>query len=839
MIKTQSSFAAPRIDLGGKWQFCQQGSDKWLAATVPGCNFTDLLASGEIDDPFYRDNESSLQWIENHDWHYRKRFTLTAEQLSHGQWQLVAEGLDTFCDLSLNGHLLAQGQNMFVGQRIDCAEHLQVGENILEVYFHSPIKRVEPLHLQAGFTYPAENDKSTNKLSVYCRKAPCHFGWDWGPRFVTSGIWRPIYLELLETARIDDVHYELQQLDAQQAQFSFAVSLSGAKHIAAELVVECAQAPELNHSLPLSELNTRLKLSLAKPKLWWPNGLGEAFLYDFSFTLKIAGKAVSNKQLAIGLRTLEVVNQADEMGESFLFKVNGQPVFMKGANYIPADSFVHRVTAQKHQEFFAASRDANMNMLRVWGGGIYQDDEFYRLADENGILIWQDFMFACTLYPAHQAFLDNVAAEAKYNIRRLRNHACIAMWCGNNEVDMAINKWEWPQKFGYNDELYTQLKQDYITLFDKLLPDMVSQYDASRFYLRSSPIGFWENDEDNKGNHHYWGVWHGEEPFSEYQRRIPRFMSEFGFQSFPMPESMARFTEPQDQQLDSAVLQVHQKHPRGNSLIKSYMQDSFHAPKDFASLLYLSQVQQAEGLKLAFDAHRAAKPFCMGTLYWQLNDTWPAASWSGIDYYGRWKALHYQAKRSFAPQSLIVQELKEQIKVYWSNDTLAEFKGAKVVLSLLDFTGKALSQQSLNVDIAANSADLLFTAAVDELLNGQDKSQLVLLLEGYDAKGNVLCTNHHLFVPDNLLALQPVKINVAILRQQDCLELSLSADYFVRQLYLNLPDEVGNFSDNFFDLLPAQTKVVTIKLHDTSRYHEIEPLDALHLLSVYDTYAQQ
>uniref|UniRef100_UPI0030F4650D beta-mannosidase n=1 Tax=Paraglaciecola sp. TaxID=1920173 RepID=UPI0030F4650D len=563
---------------------------------------------------------------------------------------------------------------------------------------------------------------------------------------------------------------------------------------------------------------------------------GEAFLYDFSFTLKIAGKTVSNKQLAIGLRSVEVVNQADEMGESFLFKVNGEPVFMKGANYIPADSFVHRVTPQKHQAFFAATRDANMNMLRVWGGGIYQDDEFYRLADENGILIWQDFMFACTLYPAHQEFLDNVAAEAKYNICRLRNHACIAMWCGNNEVDMAISKWDWPQKFAYSDELYTRLKQDYITLFGKLLPEMVSEYDASRFYLRSSPIGFWENDEDNKGNHHYWGVWHGEEPFSEYQRRVPRFMSEFGFQSFPMPESMACFTQTSDHQLDSSVMQVHQKHPRGNSLIKSYMQDSFKAPKDFASLLYLSQVQQAEGLKLAFDAHRAAKPFCMGTLYWQLNDTWPAASWSGIDYYGRWKALHYQAKRSFASQSLIVQQLQEQIKLYWSNDTLLEFKHATVNLRLIDFHGKSLSEQCLPVNIAANGAELLFNVALETLLKGLDKSQVFMQVEGHDAAGNLVCANHHLFVADKLLALQPIDIKVAVLRQQGSIELTLTSDYYVRQLYVNLPNELGNFSDNFFDLLPGQAKVVTIKLNEDSLYHHVEPVGALQLLSVYDTY---
>ena len=385
----------------------------------------------------------------------------------------------------------------------------------------------------------------------------------------------------------------------------------------------------------------------------------------------------------VGVRTIEVINETDKDGVSFYFKVNGHPVFMKGANYIPDDAFPHRVDHGRLQQTFKNAVNANMNMLRVWGGGIYQDDSFYDLADENGILIWQDFMFACTLYPGDDAFLLNVENEARANIKRLRNHPCIAMWCGNNEVEMAISDWQWPEKFDYSTSLQAQLQKDYDRLFRQLLPELVNELDPQRFYLSSSPMGFWEHEEqDGHGNHHFWGVWHGEQPFSEYQKRIPRFMSEFGFQSFPLIQSMNKYVPEQEQKLDSAVMTVHQKHPRGNGLIRKYMLDEYREPKDFASLLYLSQVQQARGLKLAFDAHRRSKPYCMGTLYWQFNDCWPVASWSGIDYYGRWKALHYQAKASFKPVIPLIEELTNELNIYVLNDTLED----KASDHKLDFT---------------------------------------------------------------------------------------------------------------------------------------------------------
>lgn len=845
MINKQDKTQMTTLTLNGQWQFCQADKQQWLSATVPGCNFTDLLAHNLIADPFARDNESHLQWIEKKDWYYRRSFNLTSEQLAYSAVNLVALGLDTFCDIYLNGQHLADGQNMFVGQNLPCKPLLKKGENEIEIRFRSPINEAYPQFVANGFTYPAENDKSEEKLSVFCRKAPCHFGWDWGPKFVTSGIWRDIYLAFVDKVEIKEVHFVQQHLTAQHAQFHFDLDIAGMVDVTTTVRVICAQAPELNKTqqvnflAPSIQQTLSMEFMLAEPKRWWPNGLGDAFLYDFTFELLVDEKVVAHHALAVGLREIEVVNQADDMGESFYFKVNGHPVFMKGANYIPDDSFVHRVSNERHQQLFDDVVSANMNMLRVWGGGIYQDDTFYELADRHGILVWQDFMFACTLYPGDAAFLQNVKQEAEYNVKRLRNHPCIAMWCGNNEVDMAIEKWQWADKFAYSDELYARLKQDYMTLFDDCLPSVVNRLDSQRFYLRSSPIGFWENDEDNKANHHYWGVWHGEEPFSEYKTRIPRFMSEYGFQSFPIADSTHRFTAPEDRQLGSAVMQVHQKHPRGNTLIRSYMDEEFHPPKDFDQLLYLSQVQQALGLKMAFEAHRAAMPFCMGTLYWQLNDTWPAASWSGIDYYGRWKALHYQAKRCFAQQLLLIEQSDDTLDITLVSDRLTTFS-AQLQLTVYQFNGDILWSHKQSLTVPANAAQTIFSSDLAQFMPEKHSSTAVVIASLTDTNsGQELAQNSHFFTANKDLALQSADIECTKVIDNEQLSLTFMTNTFVRQLYVNVSGHDGNFSDNFFDLIPMIPKTISLFLPGMKRKDIAKLVDKLSWSSLIDSFEPQ
>ncbi|GGW84779.1 beta-mannosidase [Alteromonas halophila] len=801
--------------LNGAWQFRQASQTSWLPATVPGCNFTDLEANGVIDDPFYRDNESRVQWVEREDWIYRRTFSLNPELAEYDDIQLVADGLDTYCDILLNGTRIGTGENMFIGQRISCKPWLVEGENTLEIYFHSPITQTRPRFEQAGFAYPAENDKSEDKLSVYNRKAPCHFGWDWGPRFVTSGIFRDIYLQGVHNIRIQDVAVRQCALSDERARLRLDIAIAGKVGESVAVSVECAQTdvqiPAETVTLTSEEQTHALFLDIPNPRRWWPNGLGEAFLYHFSVSLSQQGHTLDTCSQSAGLRTVEVVSEPDSFGQAFYLKVNGHDVFMKGANYIPADSFVHRVTPARQEALIHSAASANMNMLRVWGGGLYQDDHFYDLADQYGMLIWQDFMFACSLYPGDDAFLTNVMNEADAVIRRLRNHPCIALWCGNNEVDMAIKHWQWPEKFDYSEALYQRLKADYMTLFDDILPGKVEEHDSGRFYLRSSPIGFWEDDEDHIGNHHYWGVWHGEEPFSEYQRRVPRFMSEYGFQSFPMPASFDRFTLPQDQHLDSEVLAVHQKHPRGNRLISQYMQGTYPQPQSFADLVYLSQVQQALGLKLAFDAHREARPFCMGTLYWQLNDTWPAASWAGIDYYGKWKALHYQARRSFAPLHLILSQDEETVSVTVTNDTLRSCV-LTCTYRLCTLSGDTLHGDEAVLTLEPNALQCWQHIDCSEALRTVDKTELALVAQMFDSEGELVDETVHYFASPVEQPLAPHQLDMQTDIVDNELIVTLHSTVWLRQVYLEVNAENLNFDDNFFDLRPAQTKVVRLAL---------------------------
>lgn len=832
-----------KFSLNGDWEFRQQKHNSWLPASVPGCNFTDLIACGQINDPFYSDHENKVQWIESQNWEYQKEFYLEQNWLDLSDIELIFEGLDTYSEVFLNGFLLLNSRNMFVGHRLSCKQHLLAGKNHLLVVFRSPIQEVYPLFESNGFTYPAENDKSQEKLSVFCRKAPYHFGWDWGPRLVTSGIWRHVYLSAINRASIEDICFKQQSLSDEQACLEFVVAIKNFENFNGLLKLNCENVAGLEYQVNIDVQDKHqivsLKLSIKQPKRWWPNGLGEAFLYRFNIELHDQNQLLDTGAISIGLRTIEVVNQADQMGESFYLKVNGQPTFMKGANYIPPDSFTSRVSKDKYRQIFIDAVSANMNMLRVWGGGIYEDDEFYRLADENGILIWQDFMFACTLYPADPAFIENVTEEAVYNIKRLRNHACLALWCGNNETEMGIQFWQWQKKFNYSDERFEQLKQDYRLLFKNVLAELVNSYDPSRFYFSSSPIGYWENEsDDSRGNGHYWGVWHGGEPFTEFKKRIPRFMSEYGFQSFPILQSVKQYAAPADWHIDSSVMKVHQKHPRGNQLIKQYMQGEFQPCKDFESFLYLSQVQQALGMKLAFEAHRMAMPYCMGSLYWQFNDCWPVASWSSIDYYGRWKALHYQAKRSFEPIAVFIDTDNSELTIKAVSDVLS---ATQVIIEqrVMTFDGVIVWSNKQNLTLEPLSSVSIASHNIDTLLEDCCAEQVVMsvtLFEDCKDKPTILSEALHYFVPTKSQALTIPRFKLDTSVESGCLTVRISTNVLARQVYLSIESVLSNFSDNFFDLLPGQEKQICLLLSDENQTDWPGLIEKLGIVSIIDTY---
>ena len=493
MVYAQGNDTSEVMLLDTGWEFSQSGTEKWMPATVPGTVHQDLISHELLPNPFYGMNEKKIQWVENEDWEYRTSFIVSEEQLNRDGIQLIFEGLDTYADVYLNGSLLLKADNMFVGYTLPVKSVLRKGENHLYIYFHSPIRQTLPQYASNGFNYPADNDHHEKHLSVFSRKAPYSYGWDWGIRMVTSGVWRPVTLRFYDIATISDYHVRQLSLTDENARLSnelivnqivpqktpaevrVNVSLNGTT--ITEVKQQVTLQPGINHiTLPTEVTN---------PVRWMPNGWGTPTLYDFSAQIVCGNRIVAEQSHRIGLRTIRVVNEKDKDGESFYFEVNGIPMFAKGANYIPQDALLPNVTTERYQTLFRDMKEANMNMVRIWGGGTYENNLFYDLADENGILVWQDFMFACTPYPSDPTFLKRVEAEAVYNIRRLRNHASLAMWCGNNEILEALKYWGFEKKF--TPEVYQGLMHGYDKLFRELLPSMVKEFDSDRFYVHSSP----------------------------------------------------------------------------------------------------------------------------------------------------------------------------------------------------------------------------------------------------------------------------------------------------------------------------------------------------------------
>ncbi len=806
------------LTLHDGWEFRRVGETEWLPAYVPGTVHQDLLAHDLLPDPFWGTNEAQVQWVELEDWAYRTVFDVTQEQLSHDAALLTFGGLDTFADIYLNGVRLATTDNMFLSYTFDAKSLLQTGANRLEVVFRSPIQKTLPQWETNGFDYPADNDMGTPHLSVFSRKAQYSYGWDWGFRMVTCGIWRPVSLAFCDAARITDYWVRQLSVGADEAQVLNCIELESltSEEQTADITITCSYrggetfTASQQIALPMGSHSLTIPMIIPHPHLWMPNGWGEQALYDFTLQVRTGDSIVATKAERIGLRTVELVREPDDAGESFYFRVNGEPLFAKGANFIPADALLPRITADRYQQLFRDMKDANMNMVRVWGGGIYEDDTFYRLADESGILVWQDFMFACTSYPSDTAFLSNVGREAEYNIKRLRNHACLALWCGNNEVFEAMRYWGWRQRYADTPSVYQQMQDGYDKLFRQLLPSLVDTLCPGTAYIHSSPESSnWGRPESwATGDTHNWGIWHGRKPFETLDSEVPRFMSEYGFQSFPEMKTIATFASPADYALESDVMNAHQKSSIGNALIRETMEHYYHVPATFEGLVYVGQLLQGMGVRRGVEAHRRGRPYCMGTLYWQLDDCWPVVSWSSIDYYGNWKALHYQMRRAFAPLLLSVERYGDDLRLYVVSDELREHSNTTLQLRLMDFNGKQLRTRQLNGDVSANASTLYATQPYADWATQPRNSFLLLTLK--DSKGHTLCEQVYYFNYARDLDLPRADIRCSTKQSDGTCELTLTARQLARDVFVETPLQGAQFSDNFFDILPGQTRRITI-----------------------------
>lgn len=833
------------MELSDNWEFKAVDSDQWLAATVPGTVHTDLLANGQIEDPYYRTNERDLQWIDKKNWEYRTTFKLPGKMFFKDRIELEFQGLDTYAEVFLNDQRLFKSDNMFRAYRTDAKPYLKEGINELRIYFQSPIEVGLEKYEDQGYVIPvSENDQSElgglgdKKVSIYTRKAGYHYGWDWGPRFVTSGIWRPVTLKGWNGGIIHEVEIDQVELTEESASMVAVAEVESRYPTEAEASVRVNGELTKRHPFHLKPGVNKVSagFTIKNPKLWWPNGLGDPYLYNVEVRLyEKGGKLLSKKSTRIGLRTVEVIQEPDEAGSSFFVRVNGRPVFMKGANYIPQDNFLPRVTPERYEHILQSAADANMNMIRIWGGGVYEDNLFYDLCDEKGLLVWQDFMFACAMYPGDDAFLENVRQEAIYNVRRLRNHPSIALWCGNNENLSAWYNWGWKDRVAKEQgpEVADAIWQAYDTLFHKILPGVVAEYDPDRFYWSSSPsAGTGEPENWVAGDVHYWGVWWGQEPFSKYEELIPRFMSEFGFQSFPELKTIEQFAEPEDYDIFSEVMKAHQRSSIGNGTIANYMARDYRDPKDFESFLYVGQLLQADGIRTGIEAHRRNMPYCMGSLYWQIDDTWPVASWSSIDYYGNWKALHYATRKAFKDVLISPVVEEEEMRIYIVSDRMEATDG-ELVLRLMDFDGNILWEQIDELTISPNESKIYFNLPVKELVGSYAPEQ-IFLHALVNAKDERLSDNILYFVSPKELQLPVPDIQVAVTKAGDRYLVRLNTNKLAKNVYLQLTEGDGFFSDNYFDLLPGEARQIVLKNPKSIK----DLLKQLKIVTLVDSYQE-
>jgi len=814
-----------RYSLDGRWEFRLVNQDKWFKAAVPGCIHTDLMDNNLIPDPYYRDNEIKVQWIEKEDWEYKKEFQVSEALTGKNHIELVCKGLDTYAMIFMNGEKVAETDNMFRGYRFNIKPFLKNGKNEIRVCFESPVKKAKALEEKLPYKIPGN--------CPFTRKAHYHYGWDWGPRLVTSGIWRPVYIEAWNRARLEELeiiqeflgknkvilHLKLKILSDRDQEAKIKATVSGGKK---------SFIGDKSVSLKKGSNVQNISLKILNPELWWPSGMGEQNLYTVRIHLQGGEQILDSVSKRFGIRTLVLEQKDDQWGKSFQFVVNGEPFFAKGGNWIPADMFLNRVSPKKYETLLKDCAEANMNMIRVWGGGIYEVPEFYDLCDEMGMTVWQDFMFACSLYTGADAFLENVKKEAEYVIKELRHHPCLAVWCGNNEGEEGWFHWGWKER------LPQKVWEDYEKIFHEILPQAVKVYDHQHQYWPSSPhsqeIG--EPRSEESGDMHYWGIWHGREPFTEYRKKFHRFMSEFGFQSFPLIETVKTYTLPEDRNITSPIMEHHQKHPQGNKLILHYMLDHFRLPKSFESLLWLSQVLQAEGMKIGVEHFRSQMPRVMGSLYWQINDCWQVASWSGIDYFGAWKALHYYARRFYSPLLVVPVGDGKVLNIYSVSD-LSYPVDAEFHWAVYTYEGDVVQQNKFPVRIEPVSSRIILAQSLDELKKNLNPNEAYFYCELAE-KNKILSSNIYHFSKIKRVSLPYPEIRKKVTIRGEKFIINLKTTKFAKDVYLSVPGFKGKFSDNFFDMIPGKKYEIYFLPDDPVDIALFE--DALKIKSLRDTY---
>ena len=797
-----------KISLNGKWQFAKADSDNFKEAIVPGCNYLDLMRNGDIPDPFISTNEEKTFWVAVEDWEYKRSFQVDEALLEYDKIFLVCDMLDTVCDVFINEKLVGKGQNAHIAYRFDIKEQLKKGENEIRILFFSPVNyALEQKRLK--------DDGKPNGDSegiAHIRKPQCHFGWDWGPKLPPSGINKNIEIQAYNTAKIDDI-YIRQTHSENRVKLDIALKIEQfspceVSYSAAIKAPDGIELETVNGKTDKSKIS--LDYEIENPELWWTRDLSDSEtqpLYTVEVRISDGEKPLDERVLKIGLRTIELNRGKDEFGYNFQFRINGVPLFIKGADWIPPDSFIDRYTEERLEYDLSAIKFSNMNMIRIWGGGYYGSDELYEKCDRDGILLWEEFGFACRPYPFFdKELLDNVQTEVEYNVKRLRNHASLALWSGNNEIELLSYNWllnkkyiDWTEKFFYN-----------------VLPSWMEKLDNITPYIPGSPCGSAHMkgvDSDNVGNTHLWQVWHGLQPLNYYRKRMTRFCSEFGFESLPDLKTIEIFAKPEDYSLSSKVFSAHQKCWSGNSKMVYYIASRFRLPERFEDYVYLSQICQVECVADATEHWRRNKGRCNGSMYWQFNDCWPVCSWASMDYYGNYKALQYRARHFNQAVTLSIEDTEKRVKIVAINDR-RESVFAEIRVRVMDFDGRVCVKDKTKLSLSPLENETVFTFSTKDLSKKVSLKKAFIVAELF-LDGRLHAQKTVLFFKEKALKLPKARIEKAIKKDGGTAIITLKSDKYVRFLQLYSKTDTAPFSDNFFDLIPKEEKTVYWKTDKT------------------------
>ena len=813
------------LSLNGNWEMNKKNDSTIVQASVPGSVYNDLLNSNMLDDPFYRDNEVDALKISSNDYEYARSFEISDEIFQSDFVYLLCRGLDTLTEIYINDSHISNTNNMFRTYEFDIKPFVKKGKNKIKIIFNSPVN------------YVTKMDDKDHLVSSSCavrgishiRKASCMFGWDWGPKLPDMGIWRDISIIYGNAGRISDMY-----IRTKPEENKYILNIELKNDIFSE---DCSVYNKITvtdtdgNFLTAQSDNDFVSLSIENPKIWWPNGYGEQPLYTIKNELYINGKIADCTTKTIGLREIKVNRDKVEDGTKFEFVINGISIFVMGADYIPEDNILARCNKEKTEHLIRDCVEANYNIIRVWGGGLYPEDYFFDLCDKYGLLVWQDFMFANAMYNYGKDFLDNIACEIEDNIKRLRHHACLAIWCGNNEIEEL-----WDGRWRRNNWGTPTLKANYIKLFELFIPELVEKYDPDRFYWPSSPSSYGSFDDPNGEQHgdmHYWGVWHMDEPFTAFRNLYPRMMTEFGLQSFPDYKTIESFTLPEDRNIFSYVMEAHQKSQTGNTKIMNYIGMLYKYPKDLEALVYVSQLIQAEGIKYGVEHWRRNRGRCMGSIYWQLNDCWPVASWSSIDSYGRWKALHYIAKRFYSPVMISACEEETKVSLWMCNETQKKVSG-KVVWRLIR-NNETLTTNQIETELLPLSSLKIDDFDFSEYLDTPENCRNTILEYHFITENTVISEGTLCFVKYKHFNFVNPNIKTNIFDDNGTLKITVSADNFAKFVRLDLSETDVVFSDNYFDLIGGEEKTISI-IRTNKTIHIEDFKNQLTVTSLYETY---